>query len=76
MAPIRVQDVRLDYDNSQIYVSATLLDRSPPDGKFHTVIQLETVIGLRFRQRNPNPRANEFVNPRGGISRSASETDL
>ncbi|KAL4236845.1 hypothetical protein ACF0H5_005231 [Mactra antiquata] len=27
--PIRVQDVRLDYDNSQIYISATLIDRSP-----------------------------------------------
>ena len=33
VSPLRVQDVRLDYDNSQIYVSATLLDRSPPDGK-------------------------------------------
>ncbi|XP_053395706.1 uncharacterized protein LOC123524576 [Mercenaria mercenaria] len=32
--PIRVQDVRLDYDNSQIYVSATLIDRSPYEAQF------------------------------------------
>lgn len=32
--PIRVQDVRLDYDNSQIYVSATLIDRSPYQAQF------------------------------------------
>ncbi|XP_060563272.1 uncharacterized protein LOC132722747 [Ruditapes philippinarum] len=32
--PIRVQDVRLDYDNSQIYISATLIDRSPFEAQF------------------------------------------
>ncbi|WAR22901.1 hypothetical protein MAR_036570 [Mya arenaria] len=32
--PIRLQDVRFDYDNSQIYVYATLLDRTPPQAQF------------------------------------------
>lgn len=34
--PLRVQDLRLDYDNSQIYVAGTLLDRSPYEGEFKT----------------------------------------
>ena len=29
---IRVQDIRLDFDNSNIYISATLLDRTPYAG--------------------------------------------
>ncbi|XP_061191548.1 uncharacterized protein LOC133199694 [Saccostrea echinata] len=31
---IRVQDVRLDYDNSNVYISATVLDRTPPSAQF------------------------------------------
>lgn len=32
VSAIRVQDLRLDYDNSNVYISATLLDRSPASG--------------------------------------------
>ena len=32
VSSIRVQDVRLDYDNSNVYISATLLDRTPAAG--------------------------------------------
>jgi hypothetical protein len=32
---IRVQDTRIDYDNSNVYISATLLDRAPAAGKPH-----------------------------------------
>lgn len=30
---IRVQDIRIDYDNSNVYISATVLDRAPAAGK-------------------------------------------
>ncbi|XP_052216827.1 uncharacterized protein LOC127834810 [Dreissena polymorpha] len=32
--PIRVQDIRLDYDNSQVFVSGTIIDRSPGLAQF------------------------------------------
>lgn len=34
VSAIRVQDLRLDYDNSNVYISATLLDRSPASAQF------------------------------------------
>ena len=42
--------------------------------------QIEHIVGLECRQRNSNPRFTAFpalsVDPRVGISRSASKTDV
>ena len=48
---LRVQDLRLDYDNSQVYVSCTLLDRSPDEGTlmFKQDSVLKTISYMTYR---------------------------
>ena len=44
--PIRIQAPKLKYDNSFVYVSAMLLDRSPYEGKKNGVTLKEITSGL------------------------------
>ncbi|XP_022318193.2 uncharacterized protein LOC111121287 isoform X2 [Crassostrea virginica] len=50
VSSIRVQDVRLDYDNSNVYISATLLDRTPAAAQFTYLPgkQLSTTGDLQY----------------------------
>ena len=57
MSPLRVQDVRLDYDNSQIYISATLLDRSPYLGKIHN----RTCEPAQVAQSDASPTGDQRI---------------
>lgn len=52
--PIRVQAPKLNYDNSFIYISAMLLDRSPYEGKIvcHSWLQESFINEKRLFQRN------------------------
>ena len=60
-------------------------DRNYPEKERYSAAcsanEIESIIGLRFRQTDLNPKVNGYyrkrsVDPRVGISRSASETDV
>ncbi|KAK3584919.1 hypothetical protein CHS0354_021792 [Potamilus streckersoni] len=53
ISPLRIQDIRVDYDDAFIFLSATLLDRVPPTGTVdgpiaHQMTILEAFTKLRM----------------------------
>jgi len=49
---IRIQEVRLDYDHSNVYVSAKVLDRSPTIGKTQIILTPYTKIINTIQTKN------------------------
>ena len=40
VAFLRIQQISVEYDDAYTYISATLLDKTPPTGEFHNIYLL------------------------------------